>query len=173
MNRRKERSFVNGGKGLMDKIRIQDLEIFAKHGALPEENVLGQKFLVSAVLYLDTRAAGKSDDLTASIHYGEVCHRITEYMQEHIGEIYEGVISGITSWGMYVELPSTVEGLIHVSNLYDDRYYYQEESHEMVGVDTGTVYKLGQSIQVRVLGADKQTRTIDFVPDAKEDWEDR
>ena len=96
-----------------------------------------------------------------------------EYMQEHIGEIYEGVISGITSWGMYVELPSTVEGLIHVSNLYDDRYYYQEESHEMVGVDTGTVYKLGQSIRVRVLGADKQTRTIDFVPDAKEDWEDR
>lgn len=96
-----------------------------------------------------------------------------EYMQEHIGEIYEGVISGITSWGMYVELPSTVEGLIHVSNLYDDRYYYQEESHEMVGVDTGTVYKLGQSIQVRVLGADKQTRTIDFVPAAKEDWEDR
>ena len=96
-----------------------------------------------------------------------------EYMQEHIGEIYEGVISGITSWGMYVELPSTVEGLIHVSNLYDDRYYYQKESHEMVGVDTGTVYKLGQSIQVRVLGADKQTRTIDFVPAAKEDWEDR
>ena len=96
-----------------------------------------------------------------------------EYMQEHIGEIYEGVISGITSWGMYVELPSTVEGLIHVSNLYDDRYYYQEESHEMVGVDTGTVYKLGQSIRVRVLGADKQTRTIDFVPAAKEDWEDR
>ena len=96
-----------------------------------------------------------------------------EYMQEHIGEIYEGVISGITSWGMYVELPSTVEGLIHVSNLYDDRYYYQEESHEIVGVDTGTVYKLGQSIRDRVLGADKQTRTIDFVPAAKEDWEDR
>ena len=86
---------MNGGKGLMDKIRIQDLEIFAKHGALPEENVLGQKFLVSAVLYLDTRAAGKSDDLTASIHYGEVCHRITEYMQEHTFLLIERVAESL------------------------------------------------------------------------------
>lgn len=95
-----------------------------------------------------------------------------EYMLGHIGEVYEGVISSITSWGMYVELPNTVEGLIHVSNLYDDRYYYREESHAMVGTDTGKIYKLGQSIPVRVLGADKQTRTIDFVPAVEdEQWE--
>ena len=87
-----------------------------------------------------------------------------EYMHSHIGEIYEGVISSMTSWGMYVELPNTVEGLIHVANMYDDRYYYKEESYEMVGVDTGKVYKLGQSIRVRVLDADKQARTVDFVP---------
>lgn len=87
-----------------------------------------------------------------------------EYMEKHIGEVYEGVISSITSWGMYVELPNTIEGLIHVSNLYDDRYYYQEGSHEMTGADTGKVYKLGQSIKVRVLEANKQARTIDFVP---------
>ena len=55
-----------------DEIRIEDLEVFANHGVFPEENVLGQKFLVSAVLYTDTRRAGLTDDLSASIHYGEV-----------------------------------------------------------------------------------------------------
>ena len=89
-----------------------------------------------------------------------------EYMQQHIGEEYEGVISSITSWGMYVELPNTIEGLIHVANLYDDRYYYNENTHEMVGSDLGKVYKLGQSIRVRVLDADKENATIDFVPAA-------
>ena len=52
-----------------DEIRIEDLEVFANHGVFPEENVLGQKFLVSAVLYTDTRRAGLTDDLSASIHY--------------------------------------------------------------------------------------------------------
>ena len=55
-----------------DEIRIEDLEVFANHGVFPEENTLGQKFVVSAVLFTDTRMAGKTDDLTASIHYGEV-----------------------------------------------------------------------------------------------------
>ena len=89
-----------------------------------------------------------------------------EYMLQHIGEEYEGVISSITPWGMYVELPNTIEGLIHVANLYDDRYYYNENTHEMVGSDLGKVYKLGQSIRVRVLDADKENATIDFVPAA-------
>ena len=57
----------------MDKIKIEKLEVFANHGVYPEENHLGQKFLISAVLYTDTRNAGKTDYLTASIHYGEVC----------------------------------------------------------------------------------------------------
>ena len=87
-----------------------------------------------------------------------------EYMKGHIGEVYDGVISSITSWGMYVELPNTIEGLIHVANMHDDRYYYREETHEMQGVDTGKIYKLGQSIRVRVLDADKQARTVDFIP---------
>ena len=87
-------------------------------------------------------------------------------VQQHIGEEYEGVISSITSWGMYVELPNTIEGLIHVANLYDDRYYYNENTHEMVGSDLGKIYKLGQSIRVRVLDADKENATIDFVPAA-------
>lgn len=85
-----------------------------------------------------------------------------EYMQAHIGEIFEGVISGMNSYGFYVELPNTVEGMVHVSNLYDDRYYYDEHSYEMYGVDTGRVYRMGQRVRVRVLEADKFMRTIDF-----------
>ena len=54
----------------MDQIRIEQLEVFAKHGAIPEENVLGQKFLVSCILYVNTRKAGKTDDLEASVNYG-------------------------------------------------------------------------------------------------------
>ena len=85
-----------------------------------------------------------------------------EYMEEHIGEIFEGVISGITSWGVYVELPNTVEGLIHVSKLPGDYYYYDENSYEMVGQDTGKTYRLGEQIKILVDGVDRMDRTIDF-----------
>ena len=85
-----------------------------------------------------------------------------EYMEDHIGEEFDGVISGITNWGIYVELPNTVEGLIHVSRLYDDRYYYKEDTMEMYGVDTGRVFKLGQPLRVRVADASKEERTVDF-----------
>ena len=63
----------------MDKIEIKELEIFANHGVFPEENVLGQKFIISATLYTNTRTAGLTDDLTTSIHYGEVSQMITRF----------------------------------------------------------------------------------------------
>ena len=85
-----------------------------------------------------------------------------EYMQSRIGQVFEGVISGMNSYGFYVELPNTIEGMVHVSNLYDDRYYYNEETYEMYGVDTGRVFRMGQRVKVRVLDADKEMRTIDF-----------
>ena len=92
-----------------------------------------------------------------------------EYMEERIGNIYEGVISSITAWGVYVELPNTIEGMIHVSMLPGDYFYYEEESYEMVGQATDKRYKLGERIKVRVNGTDKIARTIDFV--IPEDWE--
>ena len=86
-----------------------------------------------------------------------------EYMEEHIGESFEGVISGITQWGIYVELPNTVEGLIHVSTLSGDFFYYDEETYEMVGRDTGKTYKLGQRITIQVKGVDRMSGTVDFM----------
>lgn len=85
-----------------------------------------------------------------------------EYMADRIGEVYEGVISGITQWGIYVELPNTVEGLVHVSTLQGDYFYYDENTYEMVGRDTGKTYKLGEKLRIVVKGVDELTRTVDF-----------
>jgi ribonuclease R len=86
-----------------------------------------------------------------------------EFMADKIGEIYEGIISGVTGWGIYVELPNTVEGLVHVAKLPGDYYYYREETYEMVGESTGRTYKLGMKVKVAAVATDKLTRTIDFV----------
>lgn len=73
----------------MDKIKIENLEVFANHGVFAEETKLGQKFLVSAVLYTDTRCAGMTDDLTKSIHYGEVSHFIADFMKKNTYQLIE------------------------------------------------------------------------------------
>ncbi len=94
-----------------------------------------------------------------------------EYISEYIGEVFEGVISGITNYGIYVELENTIEGMIHVNNLLDDYYFYNEEKYEMVGKDTGRTFKLGEKLLIQVAGCDKITRTIDFIL-AEEDGEE-
>ena len=90
-----------------------------------------------------------------------------EYMMAHIGEEFEGIISGVTEWGFYVELSNTIEGLVHVNLLTDDYYEYDREHYTLTGEDTGKVYKMGQKIRVKVSKADLATRTVDFLP-AKE-----
>lgn len=73
----------------MDKIKITGLKVFAHHGVFPEETKNGQDFYVNAVLYLNCRPAGLSDDLTKSVHYGEVSHFITKFLQEHTYQLIE------------------------------------------------------------------------------------
>ncbi len=85
-----------------------------------------------------------------------------QFMESHIGEIYEGVISGVTGWGVYVELDNTIEGLVRASDLPGDFFYYEEQSYEMVGEATGRRYKLGQRLTVQVKDTDRLSRTIDF-----------
>ncbi len=86
-----------------------------------------------------------------------------EFMEARVGEIYEGIISSITTWGVYVELSNTIEGMIHVSMLPGDYFYYDSETYEMVGQATNIRYKLGQTLKVKVNATDKILRTIDFV----------
>lgn len=86
-----------------------------------------------------------------------------EYMLSHIGESFTGVISGVTGWGLYVELPNTVEGLVHISTIRDDYYNFDEESRQLVGEMTGHRYMMGQKVTVRVMEVDTYLKSIDFV----------
>ncbi|MEW4413496.1 ribonuclease R [Clostridium sp. AN503] len=95
-----------------------------------------------------------------------------EYMAKRIGEVFEGVISGVTNWGFYVELPNTVEGLVHVSELHGDYYIFDEERMELRGETGGEIFKLGQKIAVQVTGTDRLMKTIDFLPAKEENREE-
>lgn len=95
-----------------------------------------------------------------------------EYMQDHLGEIYEGVISGVTNYGIYVELDNTVEGMVHVNSMRNDYYYFDELHYELVGQDSGIKYKLGERVLVQVKRVDMMTKTIDFRLIDREDMED-
>jgi len=88
----------------MDKIHIKNLEVFANHGVFPEETALGQKFVISATLFTDTRAAGRTDDLTRSIHYGEVSQFITDFLQTHTYQLIEAAAEHLVQ-AMLTEIP--------------------------------------------------------------------
>lgn len=85
-----------------------------------------------------------------------------EYMKQHIGEAFEGTVSGVTEWGFYVELDNTVEGLVHVNSLTDDYYTFDKDRYCLVGDMTGRAYRMGQRVKVWVENADENTKTVDF-----------
>ncbi len=85
-----------------------------------------------------------------------------EYMENRIGEEYEGIISSVTSFGIFVALENTVEGLIRFDDLGDEYFIYDEERKILIGEHTKTTYKIGDKIQIRVKDASKLLRTVDF-----------
>ena len=85
-----------------------------------------------------------------------------EYMEDRIGEEFDGVVSGITAFGIYVELPNTVEGLVHINSLKDDYYEFFENTYELIGERSHNKYVLGQKVKVRLTATDKLLKTIDF-----------
>jgi len=85
-----------------------------------------------------------------------------EYMVDKIGEEYDGIISSVTNFGMFVELTNTIEGLVHVSYMTDDYYRYDERHFAMIGERTGKVFRIGDEITVRVVNVNKDERSIDF-----------
>lgn len=87
--------------------------------------------------------------------------KMAEYMEQFVGETFDGVVSGVTAWGVYVELPNTIEGMVSINNM-KGFYTFDEEHYEMVGELGNRIYKLGQKVKVVVIGTDKILRTIDF-----------
>lgn len=88
--------------------------------------------------------------------------KMAEYMSDHIGEVYEGMISSITSFGFFVELPNTIEGLVHISDLTDDYYIYDEKTLMLIGERTKKQYKISDKVKVKVVRCNKEEKTIDF-----------
>ncbi len=85
-----------------------------------------------------------------------------EFMEDKIGEEFDGIISSVTNYGLFVELPNTIEGLVHVSYLTDDYYHYDERQYAMIGERTGKVFRIGDEITVRVINVNKEERNVDF-----------
>ena len=121
-------------------------------------------------LYLPGAAARSSamEQRAAEVERETVKLKKAHYMEERVGENYTGTISGITGWGIYVELPDTVEGMIRISDLTDDFYAYDEKRYILVGERTGHTYMLGQNMKVTVAGVDTARRTIDFMPEGSD-----
>lgn len=88
--------------------------------------------------------------------------RIAEFMYDKVGEEYEGVVSGVTSFGMFVELDNTVEGLVHISNMVDDYYIYDNEKKELYGQGSNKTYRIGDTVKIRVINVSIEKAEIDF-----------
>lgn len=88
--------------------------------------------------------------------------KMAEYMSYHIGEVYEGMISSITQFGFFVELPNTIDGLVHMTELTDDYYHYDEKNLMLVGERKGKIFKISDKVKVKVISSSKKDRTIDF-----------
>ena len=89
-------------------------------------------------------------------------YKFAEYMSFRIGEEYEGVVSAVVSFGLFVELDNTIEGLISIKNLEDDFYIFIPENLTLVGKKTNKIFTIGQKVKIRVIAANKFTRKIDF-----------
>jgi ribonuclease R len=86
-----------------------------------------------------------------------------EYMEEHIGMVADGVISGVTKFGFFVELANTIEGLVHIQSLDDDYYEFDAQSMRLRGKNTRKEFRLGQKVRIKVKAANKEQRTVDFI----------
>lgn len=85
-----------------------------------------------------------------------------EYMQQHIGEEFDGIIGSVTSFGLFVTLPDTIEGLVHIRTLQDDYYNFDQNSYALIGERTANVYSLGDAVRIKVSGVNMEERKIDF-----------
>ncbi len=127
-------------------------------GRLKEERQVHYDALLPSVCEQSSRMERLADEAEREVDK----LKKAEYMLSEIGEVFDGVISGITAFGMYVELPNTAEGLVHVSSL-DGFYVYDEDNYELKCVEKGKRYVLGMNIRVKVDSVDMTSRNIDFV----------
>lgn len=127
-------------------------------GSLSDEKKQIYKYLLPAAV----EASNARERVAEEVERAVVKREVSLYMTKHIGDVYEGVISGISDWGFYVELASGIEGLVHVMTLTDDYYLVDEKSQTLIGERRGKTYALGESVRVEVINAEPRYSTIDF-----------
>ena len=151
-NKRKKVSKRNGNKLESNKNENQ-------YSYMIDENTKA-KLEKQAIKYAESSSECEQNATKAERASEDI--KMAEYMQDKIGDQYDGIISSITSWGMFVQLNNTVEGLIRLAEINDDYYIYDDMNKQLIGKETKKVYKLGQKVKIEVVFADKQTRKIDF-----------
>ena len=119
-----------------------------------------EKYSMQASKYADE--SSEREKIAQKVERESVDIKMAEYMQGHIGEEYDGVISSITSFGVFVELENTVEGMIRFDKLGNEYFIYDEDRKTLLGEKTKTMYHIGDKIRIRVIRADKNLRQIDF-----------
>ncbi len=135
------------------------ISLYLKQGYnLSDEQI--QKYSMQATKYAET--SSEREKIAQKVERESVDIKMAEYMEDHIGEEYDGIISSITSFGVFAQLENTVEGLIRFDKLGDEYFIYDENMKTLQGEKTKTMYHIGDKIHVRVIRADKQTRQIDF-----------
>ena len=113
-----------------------------------------------ATKYAET--SSEREKIAQKVERESVDLKMAEYMEQHIGEEYDGIISSITSFGIFVELENTVEGMIRFDKLGDEYFIYDGDRKTLVGEKTKVTYHIGDKMKIRVIRADKQSRQIDF-----------
>lgn len=129
------------------------------HGRLTEERQGHYEAILSGVCEQSSRTERRAQEAEREVEK----LKKAQYMKKYIGKTFEGVISGVTAYGFYVELPNTVEGMVHVSNLLDDYYTFIESSYQLVGDMTGKTYSLGERIRVIVSDVNTEMKTVEFM----------
>lgn len=119
-----------------------------------------EKYTEQSAKYAKT--SSEREKIAQKVERDSVDIKMAEYMQSKIGEEYEGIISNVTSFGVFVELENTVEGLIRFENLGDEYFIYDEDHKQLIGENSGTVFNIGDKIRIRVIEANKELRRISF-----------
>lgn len=121
---------------------------------------LRKKYEIEATKYAES--SSEREKIAQKVERDADAIKKAEYMQDKIGEIYEGVVSSVTQFGMFVELENTIEGLVRFENMGDEYFIYDDERKTLMGEKSKTIYKIGDEVKIEVTGADKLTRKIDF-----------
>lgn len=143
------------------------------HGKLNIKRIGHYEELLPSIAESSSRLERRAQDAERDV---EKLKKV-EFMQNHLGESFQGVISSVTSWGFFVELDNTVEGLVSMQSLLDDYYIFDENQYKLFGNDYGREFTLGQKVEIVVDRVDKVSRTIDFIlkeftEDGEEDWQE-